>query len=113
MGKAVGPCRARLWCVSAALIVSGCSSSPYAEVTHRKPHLVGPAGAEPLASVERGFTRAIHEERSKPLVALGDCLAALKSASDELKRNRKNAVAVRDYNFGISRIFQIIHDAKL
>jgi pimeloyl-ACP methyl ester carboxylesterase len=55
----------------------------------------------------------MREERAQPLMALGDCLAALKSASDELKRNRNNPVAVRDYNFGISRIFQVIHDTKL
>ena len=55
----------------------------------------------------------MHEERAKPLVAMGDCLVALQSATDELKRNPRNATAVRDYNFGVSRIFQIIHDTKL
>jgi pimeloyl-ACP methyl ester carboxylesterase len=49
----------------------------------------------------------------KPLAALGDCLEALYSASDELRRNPGNQTAARDYNFGVSRIFQIIHDAKL
>jgi pimeloyl-ACP methyl ester carboxylesterase len=55
----------------------------------------------------------MHEERAKPLVAMGVCLEAVQSASDELKRNPKNATAVRDYNFGVSRIFQIIQDTKL
>ena len=55
----------------------------------------------------------MHEERAKPLVAMGECLEALQSASDELKRNPGNATAIRDYNFGVSRIFQIIHDTKL
>jgi pimeloyl-ACP methyl ester carboxylesterase len=55
----------------------------------------------------------MHEEGAKPLVAMGDCLEALQSASDELKRNPRNATAVRDYNFGVSRIFQIIQDTKL
>jgi hypothetical protein len=44
---------------------------------------------------------------------MGDCLDALESAADELKRNPENPTAVRDYNFGVSRIFQIIHDTKL
>jgi pimeloyl-ACP methyl ester carboxylesterase len=57
--------------------------------------------------------RAIHEERAKPLTAIGDCLDALQSASDELKRNLRNPTAIRDYNFGVSRIFQIIHETKL
>jgi pimeloyl-ACP methyl ester carboxylesterase len=66
-----------------------------------------------LATAEQSLTRATHEERAQPLAALGDCLEALQSASAELKRNPGNAIAVRDYNFGVSRIFQIIHDAKL
>jgi hypothetical protein len=75
--------------------------------------LTGPPGSGLLAAVEQSLTRATHEEQAKPLVALGVCLEALQSASDELKRNSGNATAVRDYNFGVGRIFQIIHDAKL
>ena len=44
---------------------------------------------------------------------MGDCLVALESASGELKRNPGNSTAIRDYNFGVSRIFQIIQDTKL
>ena len=55
----------------------------------------------------------MHEERAKPLAAMADCLEALQFAVDELKRNPGNATAVRDYNFGVSRIFQIIQDTKL
>ena len=96
-----------------ALVLSGCATSRYAEVRHKKPQLTGPPGIEPLATVEKSFARAIHEERANPLAGLGDCLEALRSASDEVKRNPGNAAAVRDYNFGVSRIFQIIDDAKL
>jgi pimeloyl-ACP methyl ester carboxylesterase len=96
-----------------AIILAGCATSRYAEVWHKSPQLTGPPGNEPLATAERNFTKAIHEERAQPLVAMGDCLVALQSASDELKRNPGNATAVRDYNFGVSRIFQIIHDTKL
>ena len=99
--------------LGAVLILSGCATGRYAEVWHKKPQLSGPLGAEPLATAERNMTRAMHEEHSKPLLAMGDCLEALQSASDELKRNPRNPTAVRDYNFGVSRIFQIIHDAKL
>jgi pimeloyl-ACP methyl ester carboxylesterase len=95
------------------LILSGCATGPYAEVWHKKPQLTGPRGPEPLATAEQNLTRAMHEERAKPLAAMADCLVALQFASDELKRNPQNATAVRDYNFGISRIFQIIHDTKL
>jgi pimeloyl-ACP methyl ester carboxylesterase len=102
-----------LLCVLAsALILPGCASR-YAEVWHKEPRLTGPPGSGRLATAEQTLTRAMHEERAKPLAALGDCLEALQSASEELKRNSGNATAVRDYNFGVSRIFQIIRDAKL
>ncbi|HXO93521.1 MAG TPA: hypothetical protein VN825_05265, partial [Candidatus Acidoferrum sp.] len=99
--------------LGSALILSGCATGQYAEVWHKKPRLIGPSGPEPLATAEQNLTRAMHEERAKPLVAMGDCLVALQYATDELKRNPGNATAVRDYNFGVSRIFQIIHDTKL
>jgi pimeloyl-ACP methyl ester carboxylesterase len=104
---------ARLIAMGAVLILSGCATTPYAEVWHKRPRLIGPSGPEPLATAEQNLTRAMHEERAKPLVAMGDCLVALQYATDELKRNPGNATAVRDYNFGVSRIFQIIHDTKL
>jgi pimeloyl-ACP methyl ester carboxylesterase len=96
-----------------ALMLVGCATSRYAEVWHKKPQLTGPRGPEPLATAEQNLTRAMHEERAKPLAAMADCLVALQFASDELKRNPQNATAVRDYNFGVSRIFQIIHDTNL
>ena len=105
--------RALVVALGTVLIFTGCATSRYAEVWHKKPQLIGPSGPEPLATAEENFTRAMHEERAKPLVAMGDCLVALQSATDELKRNPRNATAVRDYNFGVSRIFQIIHDTKL
>src|ERR1041385_8603886 len=105
--------RALVTGLGALLILSGCASSRHAEVWHKKPQLKGPRGPEPLGTAEQNFVRALHEERAKPLAAMGDCLVALQDATDELKRNPSNATAVRDYNFGVSRIFQIIHDTNL
>src|SRR6516225_8821984 len=105
--------RSLLAALSTVLMVTGCATSPYAEVRHKRPRLMPPPGSGRLAIAEQNLTRAMHEERAKPLVAMGDCREALRSASDELKRNPGNAAAVRDYNFGVSRIFQIINDAKL
>jgi len=105
--------RVLLGTLGAALILNGCATGPYAEVWHKRPRLIGPSGREPLASAEQQLTRAMHEERAKPLVAMGDCLIALQVSSDELKRNPMNATAIRDYDFGVSRLFQIIQDTKL
>jgi pimeloyl-ACP methyl ester carboxylesterase len=98
--------------LGSALILAGCAS-PYAEVSRVHPHLSGAPGTGSLAAAERAMTKAMHEEHAKALVALADCLTALQAESRELERNSTNATAVRDYNFGIARIFQIIHDAKL
>jgi pimeloyl-ACP methyl ester carboxylesterase len=95
-----------------ALILAGCAS-PYAEVSHVHPHLTGVPGVGLLAAAERALTKAMHEERAKPLVALADCLTALQASSRELERDPTNSTAARDYNFGIARIFQIVHEAKL
>src|SRR6202007_1215861 len=70
-------------------------------------------GAGLLAAAEQTLTKAMHQEHAKPLGALADCLTALQAASRELERDPTNATAVRDYNFGIARIFQIVHEAKL
>jgi alpha/beta hydrolase family protein len=105
--------RVLLGTLGAAFILNGCATGPYAEVWHKKPQLTGPRGPEPLATAEQNFARAMHEERAKPLLAMGDCLVALQLSSDELKRNPTNATAIRDYNFGVSRIFQIIQEANL
>jgi alpha/beta hydrolase family protein len=105
--------RLLLWVLGNALILPGCASRPYAEVWHKQPHLMGPPGGGTLASAEQEIIKAMRKERRQPVVALGDCLDALQAASAEVKRNPGNAIAVRDYNFGVSRIFQIIHDTKL
>ena len=105
--------RALLAALGTVLAFAGCATARYAEVWHKKPQLTGPPGNGRLATVEESLSRAMHEERAKPLAAMADCLEALQFAADELKRNPGNTTAVRDYNFGVSRIFQIIQDTKL
>lgn len=78
-----------------------------------QPHLTGASGTGPLAEAERAIAKAMHEERAQPMLALGDCLLALQATARELERNPGNPIALRDYDFGIARIFQIIHDAHL
>ena len=105
--------RALLAALGTVLAFAGCATARYAEVWHKQPQLTGPPGNGRLATVEERLSRAMHEERAKPLAAMADCLEALQFAADELKRNPGNTTAVRDYNFGVSRIFQIIQDTKL
>jgi pimeloyl-ACP methyl ester carboxylesterase len=98
--------------VGIALALTSCTT-PYAEVSPRKPHLTGPPGSGTLASVEQELDNAIREHRSQPLKALSYCLDALESTTRELRRDPANATAIRDYDFAIGRVFQIIQDDKL
>jgi len=86
---------------------------PYARISHVHPHLTGAPGVGSLTAAEQAMTKAMQEKHANALVALADCLTALQAASLELERDPRNATAVRDYNFGIARIFQIVHEAKL
>ena len=104
--------RARLCMLGNTLILAGCAS-PYVEVSHVHPHLTGTPAAGSLVAAEQAMTKAMQEEHAKPLVALADCLPALQAASRELECDPTTATAVRDYDVGIARVFQIIHDAKL
>ena len=94
-----------------ASILAGCAQ--YAEVTEKRPHLSPPPGNGSLATAEYAITQAAHEERAHPLKALGDCLDALETASRELHRNPTDALARRDYNFALSRVFEIVCKDKL
>jgi len=104
--------RAHLCMLGNTLILAGCAS-PYVKISYIHPHLTGAPAAGSLAAAEQAMTKAMREEHAKPPVALADCLTGLQAASRELERDPKNVTAVRDYDFGIARIFQIIHDAKL
>jgi predicted GNAT family acetyltransferase len=104
--------RRRLRVAAIALTLASCAA-PYAKVSPRKPHLTGPPGSGTLASVEQTLDRAIHEHRAQPLQAMGHCLDALESITAELRRDPTNATAIRDYDFAIGRVFQIIQDDKL
>src|SRR5258708_4600790 len=104
--------RALLAALGAVLAFAGCATAHYAEVWHKKPQLTGPPGNGRLATVEERLSRAMHEERTKPLAAMADCLEALQFAADELKRNTRNTPAVRYSNFFASRIFSRRHDSS-
>jgi pimeloyl-ACP methyl ester carboxylesterase len=110
----VNPLRTRkaaLSAVGAALALAGCAQ--YAEVSKKQPRLLGPSGTGLLASAEQAITKAMRQDRAHPLAALGDCLGALDIASRELRRAPANATALRDYNFALSRVFEVIREAKL
>ncbi len=103
--------RLRVWTLAAFLGLAGCAQ--YAEVKPKRPVLQGPPGGGPLTSAEKGIDQALRQGSSQPLRALGDCVEALDIASRVLRREPANALARRDYNFALSRIFEILKKARL
>src|SRR4051812_18321274 len=95
----------------AALALTGCAQ--YAELKPRHAVLEGPPGREPLGSAEKEIERARRREHAEPLRALGECVEALDVASRELRADPQNLIARRDYNFALSRIFQIAKKEKV
>lgn len=79
----------------------------------KRPALTGPPGREPLGTAEKELAHALRHGRSQPLVALGECVETLDIAWRELRRDPANTIARRDYNFALSRVFEIIKAAKL
>jgi len=63
--------------------------------------------------VERGIVAGLQKERSEPLVALGDYLAAAEAAERELVRNPNDTAARADYNFAVARAIGTIRRAKI
>lgn len=96
----------------AVLSLAGCTE--YASVSEKRPEfrpLRGTAGT--LTPAERGITRAMREEKAKPLESLGELLAAAQAAEQQLARDPKDTAARDAYNFAVSRVFGTIKQAKL
>ena len=99
-------------CGIAAFALAGCGT--YSDVSERRPSfLPKPVGRGVLASAEAEIAKALREERSKPDGALDEYLDAAMTAEQQLHRDPRDAEAKRDYNFAVSRIVEIIRDAKL
>jgi pimeloyl-ACP methyl ester carboxylesterase len=98
--------------LAAAAGLSGCAR--YADVAKRRPefHPVRTTvGA--LASVQQSITSALRQEKHKPLVALGELLAAAETASEQLRHNPDDTVALDAYNFAVARVIGTVQEAKL
>lgn len=96
----------------AAVLLTGCTH--YATVAEKRPRFMRkPSAMGLLANAEAGIARALRLGRSQPLVALGEYLDAADVAYQHLSRNPGDTVALHDYNFAISRVFETIRNARL
>ena len=91
--------------------LSACA--PLAKVGETKPGLGPPATIPELRRSEQAIADGRQLEQSDPRRAIGFYLSGVEAATKELRRDAKDRLAVRDYNFALSRVFAVIRDAHL
>ena len=97
----------------AALVTLG-ACAPLAEVRQINPKLGAQHGALPqLHRAEQGIADAENFKLTDPKKAVGFYLGSLESATNELRKKPKDRLALRDYDFALSRVFSVIRDAHL
>jgi triacylglycerol esterase/lipase EstA (alpha/beta hydrolase family) len=87
---------------------------PLAEVSKTEPKLGAQSGTiAELRRAEQAIADAQKLKRTDPNGAVGFYLCGLEAAAKELRKNLGDRLALRDYNFALSRVFSIIRDAHL
>jgi pimeloyl-ACP methyl ester carboxylesterase len=88
--------------------------APLARVSETRPTLGAQHGTIPeLRRSEQAIVDGQKLQRSDPNKAVGFYLAGVEAASTELRRDSQDRLALRDYNFALSRVFSVIRDSHL
>ncbi len=105
--------RACLSLLLSILLLGGCAQ--YAKVTEAPVRFNPvPPGTGSLVRAEEYIQAALTGHGKIPaLECMGYCLAAADVAATRLQRAPRDIVAVRDYNFALSRLFAIIREENL
>ena len=99
--------------LAAALAALG-ACAPLAEVSKTEPKLGAQYGTiTGLRRAEQAIADAQKLKRTDPTRAVGFYLCGLEAATKELRKNPRDRLALRDYNFALSRVFSIIRDSHL
>src|SRR5678816_1348215 len=87
---------------------------PLAQVREIRPSLGAQHGTLPqLRHAEQAITEGDNVQRADPTRAIGFYLSGVRSATSELRKDPNDRVALHDYDFALSRVFSVIHDAHL
>ena len=104
--------RTQILLVAALVTLSACA--PLAEVRETNPRLGTPHGTVPqLQRAEQTIADAENVKHTDPKKGIGFYLSGVESATRELRKNPKDRIALRDYNFDLSRVFSVLRDAHL
>ena len=97
-----------------AVVATLAACAPLAQVQHVNPSLGTPHGILPdLQRAERAIADAENTKHTDPKTGIGLYLSGVESATRELRKNPTDHIALRDYNFALSRVFSVIRDAHL
>jgi pimeloyl-ACP methyl ester carboxylesterase len=97
-----------------AAITTLAACAPLAQVHQVNPSLGAPYGTLPdLQRAERAIANAENIKHTDPKKRIGLYLSGVESATTELRKNPRDLIALRDYNFALSRVFSVIRDAHL
>ena len=111
LSKQVRRSKTHIVIIAALATLSGCA--PLATVREISPRLGTQYGTSPqLQRAEQQIAAGQQLKASHPDRATGFYLACAESATSELRRNPKDRIALRDYNFALSRVFSVIRDAS-
>jgi pimeloyl-ACP methyl ester carboxylesterase len=98
----------------AAALATLSACAPLAEVRETSPKLGAQHGTQPqLQRAEQAIADGEELQRADPKKAVGFYLVAVESATSELRKNPKDRLALRDYDFALSRVFSVIRNAHL
>jgi pimeloyl-ACP methyl ester carboxylesterase len=96
-----------------ALVTLG-ACAPLAQVREIHPKLSAEHGTVPqLRRAEQAIADAEQLQPSDPSRAVGLYLSGVESATSELRKNPSDRLALRDYDFALSRVFSVIRDTHL
>ena len=102
------------WVVLVGALATLVGCAPLAEVREINPRLGAQHGTPPqLQRAEQQIANGQEVKRTAPNKAIGSYLAGLQLATSELRNSPKDRIALRDYNFALSRVFSTIRDAHL
>lgn len=99
--------RRLLLAATLALSLGGCAQ--YSSIKEKRPAYT----YKPLTPVGTLIVKALETRSNNPSARLGRTLDAAAAASATLKAHPSDPAALRDYNFAVSRAFEIIADASL
>ena len=98
--------------VTALAMLGGCA--PLIEVREINRKLGAQYAARPqLHRAEQAIADGEQLQRSDPNRAIGFYLSGVESANSELRKDPKNQVALREYDFALSRVFSVIRNAHV